>query len=720
METKFEYYNILLTPSSAMFKQSLVTMLSAMLNCKKPCHFYILQFDWSGDQKHKCKDFVSLYPGNEVEIIWFNTDDLRGLPPWKGYLNTYFKIISHLYLPKYVDRVLYVDCDVIFNKDIDKYYSMDFDDNYIIASCETIPKKEFAKLYNTPQLHGFINGGVELLNTKKFRDNEMNADYFKDISDKLNNNHFADQGLVSYIFKDQILVLPSYKYNHLIFQLKGYAIIFAMSKDERRKTICSVFWDEDFDEQENATIIHYTGYVSKPWQCFPHIKDEKFEIDIPHLSHGLTKDDVESLYLKWWEIAKQLPLQWYEELFLDAVKAVYVTPEKNQNKWVTNAKNFLEALLYDFLEQAIFVRYIQSLHNKKVALLKSGDTAGRFLLHLLKQNKIEVVFQTQKTALTNLTNEEWLKCRSADVIICCCVHGTQPVEHDGIKPIMIWDILKEPALPASDYKGLVAYNDLAQTILAEIRLLKESAEKDASAQRSELNLLRTDNDRMSTELSKVNADLGRFSGENKQLIERLSAANKRSETLLQEHDSLNKTVVRLESEVSRLENDLSAASVQGRKLNADLSEASFKLEAANAEKQSLIGENKQLIERLNAAEIRSETLIKDQNSLNMTIARLESEVDHLEVDLNSVSALNDTLTIDLRGVSSDLEAANAQLELLNSEKDRLVLETQERDNAIKELQNKITEMEHSRSWRITKPLRAIMWFFRRLFGKVEK
>lgn len=79
--TDFEYYNILITPSNEYYKQTLVVMLSAILNCKKKCHFYIMQNDWNSKSKDVCLSFfiadhnVNTHENNSIKMQK-NIDDL--------------------------------------------------------------------------------------------------------------------------------------------------------------------------------------------------------------------------------------------------------------------------------------------------------------------------------------------------------------------------------------------------------------------------------------------------------------------------------------------------------------------------------------------------------------------------------------------------------------------------------------------------------------------
>lgn len=115
---------------------------------------------------------------------------------------------------------------------------------------------------------------------------------------------------------------------------------------------------------------------------------------------------------------------------------------KNQLSWMTNAANFLEMLSKDFMTDKKFAAFMDSMHGKKLAILKAHDKAGRLMQKAADYYGAEMVLNSPKIYLRELTEQEWQLCKTADKIICCCVHGTVPDEREGIKAVSIWDLVK--------------------------------------------------------------------------------------------------------------------------------------------------------------------------------------------------------------------------------------------------------------------------------------
>lgn len=139
---------------------------------------------------------------------------------------------------------------------------------------------------------------------------------------------------------------------------------------------------------------------------------------------------------------------------------------------------------------------------------------------------------------------------------------------------------------------------------------------------------------------------------------------------------------------------------------------------------TLTEENKALKSTKTQMETKIDQLHNDRNKLNAELAEANRQKDETGKKLLEAMGEKSVLV-------SDIEAKKHQIDALASEKNRLASDISEKTAALTaanrkskdleykcaELENKIIEMEHSRSWRITKPLRSIMWFFRRLFGK---
>lgn len=108
-----------------------------------------------------------------------------------------------------------------------------------------------------------------------------------------------------------------------------------------------------------------------------------------------------------------------------------------------NCSNFTKKLCFDALNDGIFGKNMEMIKEKnyKVAVLKSDDVAGQILLKALEKYGIPIIFKTAGYSLKPLSDDDFEKCRQADMIISANIHSNTIPERDGIKAILIKDLL---------------------------------------------------------------------------------------------------------------------------------------------------------------------------------------------------------------------------------------------------------------------------------------
>lgn len=188
-------------------------------------------------------------------------------------MTIYYHLLFGDLLSEDVDRILYLDTDVIVHNSLRPLYEMDFEDNYIIACKDmTLPNgfddlTEMQKPLFAADKENFLyfNTGTMLLNLKKIRE-EFSFAKWMELAEKYLPYLFApDQDLVNIAFYGKVKYVDEYKYN-----------MFGKLAHNQGLTLDWV--------RANNTIIHYGG--RKPW------------------IHEAYRYSLERL---WWEYAKLTP-----------------------------------------------------------------------------------------------------------------------------------------------------------------------------------------------------------------------------------------------------------------------------------------------------------------------------------------------------------------------------------------------------------------------------
>ncbi|MDE6726141.1 MAG: hypothetical protein K2J79_11125, partial [Ruminiclostridium sp.] len=192
---------------------------------------------------------------------------------------------------------------------------------------------------------------------------------------------------------------------------------------------------------------HVIDYIDNVLSINPH----KWGIYHLHFHDLYYQYDAKAIEL----ICKNLP---YDEeiLQLEELRQTYIekfellnlklemTTKNDSIKWATNAVNFTQNLLMDIFSDAKFYKNLRKIkeQNLTVSILKSADIAGRVLLKALYKYEIPVIFQTSVSDFIFMNEEDFEKCRQANLIISANVHENKYLEKDGIKAILISDLLK--------------------------------------------------------------------------------------------------------------------------------------------------------------------------------------------------------------------------------------------------------------------------------------
>ena len=183
-----------------------------------------------------------------------------------------------------VDKVLYLDGDMLIEKDITGLYNIDLDNKYaavvmdmpLVLAKENQCKKLFLS-YNE-----YFNSGMMLLNLKKMRSDGISLKLYKYKENEI--NYFMDQDAFNVIFDNNVIYLDFY-YNMVFRVLDNYPL----------ETICD-FYNIPLELSEEALLkkayilhmaskfkpwMYYTPYITEKFLSYyndSHFKDEKLNI----------------------------------------------------------------------------------------------------------------------------------------------------------------------------------------------------------------------------------------------------------------------------------------------------------------------------------------------------------------------------------------------------------------------------------------------------------
>lgn len=181
-------------------------------------------------------------------------------------LAAYYRLYLTELLPKDLNKVLYLDGDIIVRGNLKDLWNTDIE-NYAVGVVPDLHEgsiSNYNRLRYSPTL-GYFNSGVLLINLLYWRKNNILNSFLSYVE----NNHQAlkyhDQDILNFIFRNQKLRLPI-KYN-----LQNEMLF-------KEPDISWEYEDELNEAIQNPIILHFTSRL-KPWNrgCDHPYKNEFFK-----------------------------------------------------------------------------------------------------------------------------------------------------------------------------------------------------------------------------------------------------------------------------------------------------------------------------------------------------------------------------------------------------------------------------------------------------------
>lgn len=184
--------------------------------------------------------------------------------------SAYFRLFAADILPYDIDRILYLDCDIIVRHSISDLWNVDINNRAIGCVIDMFSGLiDIYKRLKIPFNLEYTNSGVLLINLDFWRKNQVSSkfvQFIKNYPERI--SKLADQDVISYVLKDSKVLLPL-KYN----VQEGFYY-----KD---KYATFDYWGHEKELKEainDPVVLHFTGPM-KPWikGCEHPRKDEFFK-----------------------------------------------------------------------------------------------------------------------------------------------------------------------------------------------------------------------------------------------------------------------------------------------------------------------------------------------------------------------------------------------------------------------------------------------------------
>lgn len=240
------------------YAQHLGVMLCSLLenfqkDRYKDLDIYIIDGSISPGNKKNLKKIIEQYGANAF-LKTIDNSKYKGFKISRHLtLPTYYRISIPELLDDYIEKAIYLDCDLIVKKNISKLWNLDISD-YAIGAVEDSVFDIIPQTYLNLQIPidlKYFNSGVMLMNLAYWRKNSISnqvSAFVKSNPDKL---LCADQDGLNAILYSRWKPLP-FEWNFMLHMFTEKYYKTYSKKPEFKKAM------------ENPSIVHYTA--GKPWQ----------------------------------------------------------------------------------------------------------------------------------------------------------------------------------------------------------------------------------------------------------------------------------------------------------------------------------------------------------------------------------------------------------------------------------------------------------------------
>lgn len=252
--------NIVFASDNNYAQHTAVAMASVLVNTKVPqkIQFYLIDDEIQPENKEKITKTVQNLGGN-IEFIKIKNSRLEDCYV-SGELSraSYFRLDIANILDESIEKIIYLDCDLLVYDDIEKMWQLDMGGKPVAATCDlgimasARVRKQKNKFIGLPFDAPYFNAGVLIMDLKKWRDGNYAEAIIALATQNKYPNH--DQDALNKFFMNNWQEIPlRWDVIPPVFNL----FLKILNKPDLRK--------KAIEAKLNPAIFHYAGGY-KPWE----------------------------------------------------------------------------------------------------------------------------------------------------------------------------------------------------------------------------------------------------------------------------------------------------------------------------------------------------------------------------------------------------------------------------------------------------------------------
>lgn len=208
--------NILVTLDANYIHPLRVMLKSLFFNHREGTFtIYLMHSRLADDEVKRITQFVVEH-GHRLREVRVEEQFFKEAPTIKHYTKEmYYRLLAHQFLPANLNKVLYLDPDILVLNPIDDLYHLDLNGYMFAAACHRLPLMEINKFRLKPyDVDTYYNSGVLLMNLEEARRKINEKEIYEYVARYKQKLLLPDQDVINALYSKQIKTLDEMLYNY--------------------------------------------------------------------------------------------------------------------------------------------------------------------------------------------------------------------------------------------------------------------------------------------------------------------------------------------------------------------------------------------------------------------------------------------------------------------------------------------------------------------------
>ncbi len=255
--------------TSDLYSELAATSIASLLENSKDVdeiNVYVIDIGISEKHRQDLLDLAKLY-GRHLEFLEdLNVEDIAHtkINVGRWHISTFSRLFLLHVLPSGLDKVIYIDCDIIIRHSLKRLWEMEMEGTWCM-SADDCRGKMYRKDIGIPIDSIYTNNGLMVIDLKAWRENDVETKFINFINEYHGDITYMDQGVLNGVFQPlkKVKLLPiSYNAQTVCYDL-GYDGLQAC-----RKPVWA-YSNEEFNAGiADPTVVHFTTCFmsgTRPW-----------------------------------------------------------------------------------------------------------------------------------------------------------------------------------------------------------------------------------------------------------------------------------------------------------------------------------------------------------------------------------------------------------------------------------------------------------------------